>query len=55
MGLVESIVEKLKSDSESLTLIKTMRNIFELYAAIMPLFHKKFLAEIPQVIGKLCL
>lgn len=34
-------------------LLYTVRNIFEMYCAIVPLYHKKFLETLPQQVGEL--
>lgn len=40
------------SDECAIRLFYTSRNIFEMYAGLIPEYHKKFLETIPQQVGK---
>lgn len=40
------------SDACAIRLFYTCRNVFEMYAGLVPEHHKKFLETIPQQVGK---
>lgn len=40
------------SDASAVRLFYTCRNVFEMYAGLVPEHHKKFLETIPQQVGK---
>jgi hypothetical protein len=54
MLVYEVLDEAVRStDFCSVRLFCTARNIFELYSAVVPTYHKKFLETIPQQVGEL--
>lgn len=53
LNLALSIMEELVKGKDlcAVRLFYTVRNIFEMYSAIVPLHHKKFLETLPQQVG----
>ena len=54
LKLVREILDEActSSDECAVRLFYTSRNIFEMYAGLVPEHHKKFLETIPQQVGK---
>lgn len=54
LDLAKEILDEAcqSSDSCAVRLFYTSRNIFEMYAVLVPEHHKKFLETIPQQVGK---
>jgi Centromere/kinetochore Zw10. len=54
MELVCEVLDEAVQSTDfcAVRLFCTARNIFELYTAVVPTHHKKFLETIPQQVGK---
>lgn len=55
VNLLYSIISEIQKSMElcAVRLFFTVRNMFEMYCAVVPLHHRKFLESLPQQVGKL--
>lgn len=54
LNVIDKIMNEISKCQEmcAVRLFYTIRNIFEMYSAVVPLHHKKFLQTLPQQVGK---